>query len=39
MKKITRKNIELGVLFGLICAIVLSFSHFEAIVHFYIIYK
>ena len=30
MKKITRKNIELGVLFGLICAIVLSFSHFEA---------
>ena len=30
MKKITRKNIEIGVLFGLICAIVLSFSHFEA---------
>lgn len=30
MKNITRKNIELGVLFGLICAIVLSFCHFEA---------
>ena len=29
MKKITRKNIELGVLFGLICAIALSFSRFE----------
>lgn len=30
MKKTIRKNIELGVLFGLICAIVLSFAHFEA---------
>lgn len=30
MKKKFRKNIELGVLFGLICAIVLSFSRFEA---------
>ena len=30
MKKTTRKNIELGVLFGLICAIVLSFSNFES---------
>lgn len=30
MKSITRKNVELGVLFGLICAIVLSFTHFEA---------
>ncbi|MBR3968685.1 MAG: stage II sporulation protein R [Clostridia bacterium] len=30
MQKINRKNIELGVLFGLICAIVLSFSNFEA---------
>ncbi len=29
MKKTIRKNIELGVLFGLICAIVLSFSRFE----------
>lgn len=29
MKKKFRKNIELGVLFGLICAIVLSFSRFE----------
>lgn len=29
MKKTIRKNIELGVLFGLICAIMLSFSHFE----------
>ena len=29
MKKSIRKNIELGVLFGLICAIVLSFSRFE----------
>lgn len=29
MKKISRKNIELGVLFGLVCAIVLSFSAFE----------
>lgn len=30
MKKTIRKNIELGVLFGLICAIMLSFSRFEA---------
>ena len=30
MKKKFRKNVELGVLFGLICAIVLSFSRFEA---------
>ena len=30
MKKAIRKNIELGVLFGLICAIVLSFARFEA---------
>ena len=29
MKKISRKNIELGVLFGLICTIMLSFSSFE----------
>ena len=29
MKTNLRKNIELGVLFGLICAIVLSFSRFE----------
>lgn len=29
MKKMVRKNVELGVLFGLICAIVLSFSRFE----------
>ncbi len=29
MKKSIRKNIELGVLFGLICAIMLSFSRFE----------
>ena len=29
MKTIVRKNIELGVLFGLICAIALSFSRFE----------
>ena len=29
MKKVIRKNVELGVLFGLICAIVLSFAHFE----------
>ncbi len=29
MKNKYRKNIELGVLFGLICAIVLSFSRFE----------
>lgn len=29
MKTKTRKNIELGVLFGLICAIVLSFARFE----------
>lgn len=29
MKKTIRKNIELGVLFGLICAIMLSFSRFE----------
>lgn len=30
MQGTTRKNIEIGVLFGLICAIVLSFSNFEA---------
>ncbi len=30
MKKTFRKNIELGVLFGLICAVILSFSRFEA---------
>ncbi len=30
MKKSIKRNIELGVLFGLICAIVLSFSRFEA---------
>ena len=30
MKKTVRKNVELGVLFGLICAIVLNFLHFEA---------
>ena len=30
MKKTVRKNIELGVLFGLVCAIVLSFARFEA---------
>ena len=30
MKKTVRKNIELGVLFGLVCAIVLSFSQFES---------
>ena len=30
MKNIVRKNIELGVLFGLICAIVLSFARFDA---------
>ena len=29
MKKSVRKNIEYGVLFGLICAIVLSFANFE----------
>ncbi len=29
MKKTIRKNIELGVLFGLVCAIMLSFSRFE----------
>ncbi len=29
MKKTIRKNIELGVQFGLICAIVLSFARFE----------
>ena len=29
MKKTIRKNIELGVLFGLICAIILSFARFE----------
>ncbi len=29
MKKTVRKNIELGVLFGLICAIILSFARFE----------
>ncbi|MBE6810322.1 MAG: stage II sporulation protein R [Ruminococcaceae bacterium] len=29
MKKTTRKNIELGILFGLVCAIALSFSRFE----------
>lgn len=29
MKTNTRKNIEIGVLFGLICAIALSFSRFE----------
>lgn len=29
MKTNVRKNIELGVLFGLICAIILSFSRFE----------
>lgn len=29
MKKTVRKNIELGFLFGLICAVVLSFSRFE----------
>lgn len=29
MKKTIRKNIELGVLFGLICAMFLSFSRFE----------
>ena len=29
MKKTIRKNIELGVLFGLICAIMLSFARFE----------
>lgn len=29
MKKTIRRNIELGVLFGLICAIVLSFARFE----------
>ncbi len=29
--RILRKNIELGVLFGLICSIVLSFSHFNAV--------
>lgn len=30
MKKTVRKNIEIGVLFGLICAVVLSFARFEA---------
>lgn len=30
MKKILRKNIELGVLFGLICAVMLSFARFDA---------
>ena len=30
MKKILRKNIELGVLFGLFCAIMLSFARFDA---------
>ncbi|MDO4608671.1 MAG: stage II sporulation protein R [Clostridia bacterium] len=29
MKQIFRKNIELGVIFGLICAILLSFANFE----------
>ena len=29
MKKTSRKNIELGVLFGLVCAIALSFARFE----------
>ncbi len=29
MKKTIRKNIELGVIFGLICAILLSFANFE----------
>ena len=29
MKKVIRKNVELGVLFGLICAIALSFARFE----------
>ena len=30
MKKTVRKNIELGILFGLICTIALSFARFEA---------
>lgn len=30
MKKRLRRNIELGVLFGIICAVVLSFARFEA---------
>ncbi len=30
MKKMLRKNIELGVLLGIICAVILSFSRFEA---------
>ena len=30
MKKGIRKNIEIGVLFGLVCAVALSFSRFEA---------
>ena len=30
MKNTVRKNIETGVLFGLICAVVLSFARFEA---------
>lgn len=30
MKKTVVKNIELGVLFGLVCAIILSFARFEA---------
>ncbi len=30
MKRAFRRNIELGVLFGLVCAIMLSFSRFEA---------
>lgn len=29
MKKILRKNIELGVLFGLVCAVMLSFARFD----------
>ncbi len=29
MKQTTKKNIELGILFGLICAIMLSFAQFE----------
>ncbi len=29
MKKTVRKNIELGILFGLMCAIILSFARFE----------
>ena len=30
MKKGIRKNVEIGVLFGLVCAVALSFSRFEA---------